>query len=188
MKIKSIISICNAEKGVGVYGVGEEYEQFFSANNALYLMSGLPKLGEDEIYMLFGIPLDKRDKFTVAIHEEYPHRFDLSPRSDDTDVSRSNIRIKAFGGEYEPIGTSQGVVYISSRYLAPFDDIKEGIRLYERVDRYGKLYLIVKAGFMIVGVIQPELITNEWLCGALGKLAELTKVAYENGQGVTDEI
>ena len=188
MKIKSIISICNAEKGVGVYGVGEEYEQFFSANNALYLMSGLPKLGEDEIYMLFGIPLDKRDKFTVAIHEEYPPRFDLSPRSDDTDVSRSNIRIKAFGGEYEPIGTSQGIVYISTRYLAPFDDFKEGVQLYERIDRYGKIYLVVKSGFMVVGIICPEAITNAWLCESLGKLAELTKAAFDNGQGIVEEV
>ena len=57
MKIKSIISICNAEKGVDVYGIGEGFEQFFAANSAMYLMSGLPKLGEEEIYMLFGVRL-----------------------------------------------------------------------------------------------------------------------------------
>ena len=188
MKIKSIISICNAEKGVDIYGVGDGYEQFFSANNAMYLMSGLPKLGEAEAYMLFGIPIDKQDKFEIHIVEGYPHRFDLSSRNDDVGAARSNIKIKAFGGEYEPIGTSQGVVYISSRYLTPFDDIKEGVQLYERIDRHGKIYLVVKAGFMVVGIITPELITNEWLCNSLDKLATLTKTAYDNGQGVTEEI
>ena len=188
MKIKSIISICNAEKGVDVYGVGEGFEQFFSARNAMYLMSGLPKLGEAEIYMLFGIPLDKQDKFDVNIADGYPHRFDLSSRSDDVAVARSNIKIKAFGGEYEPIGTSQGVVYISTKYLAPFDDSKEGVHLYERFDKHGKVYFAVKEGFMLVGVIRPEAITNDWLVNSFSKLAELTKVAFDNGQGVVEEI
>lgn len=188
MKIKSIISICNAEKGVDIYGVGEGYEQFFAANNAMYLMSGLPKLGEDEIYMLFGIPLDKQEKFNVSIAEGYPHRFDLTSRNDDVMVARSSIKIRSFGGEYEPIGTSQGIVYISTRYLAPFDDFKEGVQLYERIDRYGKIYLVVKSGFMVVGIICPEAITNEWLCESLGKLAELTKTAFDNGQGIVEEV
>lgn len=188
MKVKSIISICNAEKGVDIYGVGEGYEQFFAANNAMYLMSGLPKLGEDEIYMLFGIPLDKQEKFNVSIAEGYPKRFDLSSRTDDVMVARSSIKIRSFGGEYEPIGTSQGIVYISTRYLAPFDDFKEGVQLYERIDRYGKIYLVVKSGFMVVGIICPEAITNAWLCESLGKLAELTKAAFDNGQGIVEEV
>ena len=189
MKVKSIISICNAEKGVDIYGVGDKFEQFFSCNNAMYLMSGLPKLDESSAYMLFGVPVDKQEKFNVSIAEGYPQRFDLSSCDEgEVTVARSSIRIKVFGGEYEPIGTSQGVVFISTKYLAPFDDAKNGVVLYERIDKYGKIYFAVKEGFMLVGVICPEPITNEWLCNSFSKLSELTKTALDNGQGVVEEI
>lgn len=189
MKVKSIISICNAEKGVDIYGVGDKFEQFFSCNNAMYLMSGLPKLDELAAYMLFGVPEDKQEKFNVSIAEGYPQRFDLSSSYEgEVAVARSSIRIKVFGGEYEPIGTSQGAVFISTKYLAPFDDSKNGVTLYERIDKYGKIYLAVKEGFMLVGIIRPEAITNEWLCNSFNKIAELTKAAFDNGQGIVEEI
>ena len=190
MKIKSIISICNAEKGVDIYGVGEKFEQFFSCNNAMYLMVGLPKLDEAAAYMLFGIPVDKRDKFEVSIAEGYPHRFDLySSVEGEVEAARGGgVKIKAFGGEYEPIGTSQGAVFIATKYLAPFDDLKNGIRLYERIDKHGKIYFAVKEGFMLVGIIRPEPIIDEWLCNSLSKLSELVKVANGNGQGVMEDI
>ena len=60
--------------------------------------------------------------------------------------------------------------------------------LYERIDKYGKIYLAVKEGFMLVGIIRPEAITNEWLCNSFSKLSELTKTAFDNGQGVVEEI
>lgn len=41
---------------------------------------------------------------------------------------------------------------------------------------------------MLVGIIRPEPIINEWLCNGLSEISELVKVANGNGQGVVEDI
>ena len=79
-----------------------------------------------------------------------------------------------------PIVTSLGVVYIHNKYLMPFKDSERGVDLYERINEAGELYIAVKEGFMLCGLIRPlDIITKEF-SDSLCKLADLTRVSFEN--------
>ena len=177
MKIKAIEAICKQHKHITLYNTSD-FGQWISAGSAVYPLNGLPRLTEDNLFTIFDIPDEKRSKFYIESKSERPLMYEFEDASD----SESLIEIYPMniGGILVPIVTSLGVVYIHNKYLVPFKDSERGVDLYERINDAGELYIAVKEGFMLCGLIRPlDIITKEF-SDSLCKLADLIRVSFEN--------
>lgn len=178
MKIKQIESILKAEKTIIV--IENEACQWLGNGSVFYPVYNLPKLTKENIFTIFDIPEEKRDKFYF---EERPLPQGIS--FDDTDegetmLERGSIAIYANGRALEPLKTSLGISFINERYLKPFADTDGGYDLYERIDSKGNIYIAVKCGFILLGIISPYDLVSEKFVSTLQELTELSKVALLN--------
>jgi len=181
MKIKAIEAICKQQRHIRLYNTARG--QWISAGSAAYPLYSLPKLDEDGLLTIFDIPEDKRSKYYVEIGDKLPSAYDFSDASDgEAMLEIYPIEVSAYGGIVVPIVTSLGVVYINKKQLKPFDDIERGVDLYERINDAGQLYIAVKDGFMLCGIILPLNIITKEFTEELCKLADLTAVSYSNAQ------
>lgn len=159
MKIKQIEAILKAEKTIIVSETPSC--QWLGNGSAFYPVYNLPKLTRENIFTMFDIPEDKRDKFYFE-ERELPSFINFED-DDDTErmIDRGTMALCAHGRTLEPLDTSQGVTFINTRYLKPFADVDAGYELYERVDKLGRPYIAVKTGFVLLGVISPYDLVNE---------------------------
>lgn len=178
MKIKQIESILKAEKTIIV--VETSACQWLGNGAAFYPVHNLPKLTKENIFTIFDIPEEKRDKFYFE-ERELPNWLNF----EDTDKSeqmldRGSIGINAKGRALEPLKTSLGITFINERYLKPFADADGGYELYERIDAFGRVYIAVKSGFLLLGIISPYDLINEEFVNTLKSLLDLSRVALSN--------
>lgn len=192
MKIKAVEAICKAQKTIILMESGGR--QWISNGSALFPLYNLPHLSQENIFTMFDIPEDKRDKYYFEQRDGLPSGlcFDDTVESEQP-ITRGMISIVLHGRILEPLQTSVGILYINQRYLAPFDDAKNGIELYERADANGRIYIVVKDGMLLCGVILPVFLQGEDL-KVLKKLAELSDVTLmnmqpgEGGDDIGDQI
>ncbi len=177
MKLKQIESILKNSKTIIVC---EDAEcQWFNNEIAYYPVFGLPKMSQENIFTMFDIPEDKKDKYYFA-EQRLPQNINFAD-IDGTEhaLKRGNILLSVSGRVLEPLITSQGIVYINAKYLKPFDDI-ETVVLYERTTTEGEIYIAVKQGMLCSGIIKPQPIISERFVSQLKSLYELTDVALSN--------
>ena len=73
--------------------------------------------------------------------------------------------------------TSRGLVCINSQFLKPFQGLKEGYELYERFSEKQGIYIAVKSGFSLVGIILPLKIIDDKFVEELERVFELAECA-----------
>lgn len=178
MKIKQIESILKQEKTIIV--AETECFQWLGNGSALYPVHGLPKLTKENIFTLFDIAEDKQEKFYFDERPLPAHlNFDDSDSSEQM-IERGSMAFIAEGRVLEPLKTSQGIAFINSRYLKPFSNEANGYELYERTDTNGRIYIAVKSGFILLGIIIPyDLVSNEFI-QMLESVLELSRIALYN--------
>ncbi len=169
MKLKQIEAILKAEKTIIVSETSAC--QWLGNGAAFYPVYNLPKLTKDNIFTMFDITEEKRDKFYFE-------------DGDDSEqlLERGAIAFYAQGRTLEPLKTSQGIAFINTRYLKPFSDIDAGYELYERTTAQGKPYIAVKSGFMLLGIISPYDLVNETFINNLDEILKLSRIALFNKQ------
>jgi len=180
MKLKQIEAILKAEKTIIV---AETPECQWLGNGAVfYPVYNLPKLTCENIFTMFDIAEDKRDKFYFK-ETVIPEHYNLADGDESEQIlDRGKIAMYADGRTLEPLKTSQGLVFINSRYLKPFAGIDGGYELYERTDASGKSYIVAKSGFMLLGIILPyDLVSKEFIA-TLEEFVSLSRVALFNKQ------
>lgn len=181
MKIKAIEAICKQHKHITLYNT--ERGQWIGVGSAAYPLNSLPQLTEENLLSMFDIPEDKRSKYYVDKKSELPSAYDFSDSYDgESLLDLYPLEICTHGGIVTPVVTSLGVIYINKKQLKPFEDIERGVDLYERVNDAGQLYIAVKQGFTLCGIILPLNIITEQFTKSLCKLADLTAVSYINAQ------
>lgn len=178
MKIKQIESILKAEKTIIV--IETEACQWLGNGSAFYPVYNLPKLTKENIFTIFDIAEDKRDKFYFE-ERALPSGINF----EDIDggeqmLERGSIEIYANGRVLEPLKTSLGVAFINMRYLKPFADAEGGFNLYERIDQSGNIYIAVKCGFILLGIISPYDLVSKQFIDTLQTLLDLSKVTLQN--------
>lgn len=122
MKIKQIESILKAEKTIIVSETSAC--QWLGNGAAFYPVYNLPKLTKENIFTLFDVPEDKRDKFYF---EERSLPEFINFRDDDSEekmLERDMFSIYIQGRTLEPLKTSQGVVF----YKLPVFEAVRGLR------------------------------------------------------------
>lgn len=180
MKLKQIEAILKAEKTIIVSETPAC--QWLGNGAAFYPVYNLPKLTQDNIFTMFDIAEDKRDKFYFK-ERELPSFINFEDGDESEEMlDRGTIAFYAQGRTLEPLKTSQGIAFINTRYLKPFADSQAGYELYERTDKLGRLYIVVKSGFVLLGVFSPYDLVNENFIQTLEEILNLSKVTLFNKQ------
>ena len=165
MKIKSIAAICKKSKVIYLYTKREEYSvmQYIGDGSTAYPLDGVPELDAQSIMTIFDIPEKQRDDWFIK-EQDLPEGINFG----DTDFSekwmeQEKIQIVQSGKVLKAMRSSQGVILIDSKYLAPVMDTSEVMEFYERVTPSGQRYVVIKAGFLLQAVVFPV---------TVGKIAE----------------
>lgn len=180
MKIKQIESILKSKKTIIILNTPSC--QWLGDGAAFYPVYNLPKLTQENIFTIFDIPEDKRDKFFFS-ERETPHHINFDDNDESEQLLDRNkfIDIFAYGSVLEALATSDGISFIDTRYLKPFADIETGCELYERIDKKGETYIAAKSGMLIIGIIKPyDRLINEGFIQALENMLNLSRTALFN--------
>jgi len=179
MKIKAIESICKSNKTIMLGEVGGV--QWISDGGGCYPLHGLPILDEGNVFTIFDIPEDKRDKFLFNDTGSFAE----NPSFEDTEpgemvLEQGGLALYASGRFLIPLKTGSGLVFINNRRLAPFSDSDQGVTLNERTGKSGRTYIAVKDGFLLAGIIYPVNVITKELVHELDELHKLALIAALN--------
>lgn len=176
MKIKKVEALCKSDRriilyeGDGVQWIGNGY--------AAYPLHNMPVLDENNVFTLFDIAEKDREKYLLR-SEELPDALDFNDSS-DTEIMLDRISIDLYinGCDVAPYVGSSGIIFVETRYLAPFIKQEGGFELYERFTKIGKPYIAVKSGLFLIGVIMPSNgIISKDFTDNLEYIASLSRVA-----------
>ena len=147
MKIKAVESIIKANRAI--YISKGDGCQWIGNGAAMYPLYGLPELSQENIFTMFDIPEDKREKYTFM---QIQNARDLDNYPGEQEVYSLSTSIVASGALLNVYETSRGAVFLDARYLRPFRD--DDISVFERIGDNG-VYIAVKKGFFLAGIIAP---------------------------------
>lgn len=180
MKLKKVAGLCCQSGAIRLFdqadGTGEVVCQWLGDGYAAYPMAGLPYMDTDNICAMFDISEKKQEKMTFR-HDKAPESINW----DDADRTESQLDDPKLCVRYEcrellPLRTSEGIIFIQEKYLAPLDN-PDYMRIYERRSRGGSVYIVAKVGMMIQAVIMPMDVVNEDFVDKLDGLTAMCRSA-----------
>lgn len=188
MKISTIQQICKGAKRIELFSDPSSAIQYISDGGAFYPLYNLPRMEEENVFTLFDIPEKKQDKIRFEHKRSLPEFFDFSDTTDDEiALEFGTISIYKRGRILSPLKTSLGIVYINEKYLKPFSDSENGVQLFERHTPDGAIYIAVKEGFLLTGIILPyDIVTPEFV-EELKTIYKLSALAADNRRPVPAE-
>lgn len=174
MKIKAVEAVCRSENHIYLIGRGDD--QWIGSNGAIYPLHGFPEMNEDNVFAWLGIPEKKRKGFTFTRIPEYIKEYDFGDVSDgERPILRGNITINTSSRSLEPLRTTVGVVFLDKAYLKPFGD---GATFFERKSASGRVYIAIKEGLLLKGIILPSMMEEQFTYELL-EIARLTRTAKD---------
>ena len=181
MKISTIQQICKGAKRIELFSAPSSSVQWISDGGAFYPLYNLPEMREENVFALFDIPEKKQDKIRFEYKSQLPSAICFGDAAEAENVLELGyISICARGRALRPLKTSHGMIYINEKYLKPFADAENGVQLYERYTPGGEVYIAVKEGFLLTGIILPYDIVTEDFVEALKVIYELSALSAEN--------
>ena len=188
MKIKAIERIVKGARQIHIHN-DPKYGQWIEMGGAMYPLEGLPKLNGDQLLAFLDVPEDKRNSYDVINSDYLPSVFNYADSADKEEaLEPSFIHINYCGTVFEAVATDSGMAFIDSRLLKPFDDLENGIALFERHTLAGDTYIAVKSGLLLKGILLPSRCISERFSDELMRIAKLTALALENDtNGVVEE-
>ena len=163
MKLKKVASLCGKTKMFCLYDRAERDDvvsQWLGDGYAIYPITGLPYMDEENIYSMFDISAKQQEKI-IFRHGPAPEGINL----DDVDpterrLSDDGLSVVYDGGILKPLQTRNGISFIQNKYLSPLEDVIEMVQLYERATPQGTPYIVAKTGFFLAAVIMPYSVLN----------------------------
>lgn len=173
MKINKIASLLKKGKTIHLYD-GTDC-QWVSTGYATYSLAGLPWLEEKNIVTMFDIPEDQRGKYYFE-HKELPQTMNFSD-TDKTEgvIDSEHIKIGTHGCILKIFQTSSGAAFVDSDLLVPFKDSLDYLEYYERHTVDGKVYIAVKNGLTLIGIILPSEVVNDDLIKDLERILVMSR-------------
>jgi hypothetical protein len=184
MKIKSIARICAQDKRIFIYDKrqsdGEIDMQWIGDGSAMYPAFDLPLLEEESIFAIFDIPEKNRDKYLFQ-HKNVPERLSFEDQVlCENILDTGKLEIAVAGRILKPLQTQRGLAFIDAKYLSPLSDSLDTLELYEQLTPDGQVYIVAKAGFMVMAVIMPYDIINENFVKQMEELTRQCRFALSN--------
>lgn len=183
MKIKSIAAICKKSKSVLLCDMPEyngSIDQWVGDGSALYPLHNIPYMGTENICTIFEFTDNDMEKSFIR-HCNVPAEInfhDIDPK--ERIINPPKMSIVCSGLVLKPLQTSQGLVFIDSKYLSPLADINfRALELYERVTKSGQIYIAAKNGLLLLAIIMPLDTINDIFLEQIETLARECRVSYE---------
>lgn len=158
MKLKKVGAICNAG---GFYylmdqkdAAGEIVGQWLGDGKSAYPLVGLPVMDLENICAMFDITEKKREKLIMR-RADVPSAMnwgDTAPL--ERELGEPKLCVRYDGRDLLPLETTAGITFIQEKYLLPLDGL-EYMRLYERRNTAGGLYIVAKIGMILQAIIMP---------------------------------
>ena len=180
MKIKKLIDICKKTGNIFLYDTGES--RWISDGHAIYDITELPAFDETTLCNTFDINEKQAAKINFRNETALPKNICFDDVCESEVVAeRGPMWLSHAGTGNIPFKTSQGVVFIESKYLLPLSDVSAPmLELYERTTENGNIYFAVKTGLILLAVITPfDVVTAEFV-DKLRDLTKLCEVALSN--------
>lgn len=158
MKLKKVGALCSANKAFRLFDEmreSGEIRQWLGDGYAMYLLSGLPILNEDNVCAMFDVPEKKRKKCRC---KQGPMPDTINPEDweqGERIVSDDWPTVEYDGSVVKPLSTLGGITFIQDKYLAPLEDMADYLQLYERKSADGQTYIVAKNGMEIAAIIMP---------------------------------
>ena len=179
MKIKKIIDLCKKRGIFRLYAGGSV--QWISDGCALYPLYNLPEFVEETLYRVFDITEKQQDKISFRYELHLPSTIcNDDYMQGEALCEKGTMVIGAGGKSIIPFKTSQGVLFIDEKYLAPLEDTRDYIEVYERTGEGGRIYFAVKSGFMLLAIVLPYDAINELFVNGLKELSQQCEIALFN--------
>lgn len=164
MKLKKVASLCSKTKIFCLYDreeSGGEVSQWLGDSSAIYPITGLPYMDEENIYSMFDISAKQQEKI-IFRHQHAPEGINLSD-TDPTEhrIDEESLSLVYDGGVLKPLQTRNGISFIQNKYLSPLEDVIDMVQLYERETPQGMTYIVAKTGLFVAAVIMPYNVINE---------------------------
>ena len=180
MKFKKIETILKNKRTI-VICEGPDC-QWIGDGIAFYPCYKFPRLDEKNLPVILDISEDKLDKYTILVKGLPKSVSFMDSIENEIVLNRGEFEFVIDGMRLEPIKTSQGMVLISTKYLKPYSDEKEGLFLYERISSDGVPLIAVKKGFMLIGMIAPINIIDEKFISIMESIVTSSKIALKNAK------
>lgn len=179
MKFNALVQLCKSSKQIVVYNEDQSGAQWISDGRAIYPLYNFPKLTRENIFRIMDVPEDKQDKFFYregSLPKDVFSFEDMDPTENALETGKVGIETR--GILFIPLKTQNGISFINYKHLSPFSDADNGYQLFERISKNGIIYIAVKIGFMLAGIVIPytEILTKE-LASELNDIASNTTVA-----------
>ncbi|MDR2513766.1 MAG: hypothetical protein LBD02_00975 [Christensenellaceae bacterium] len=183
MKLKTLAAMCKRD---GVYCLydrisaeGEITEQWLGTHAAVYPLSGLPYLTEENIAAMFDLTEKQLEKIYIR-HDRLPTSINFDHiDTDETMLDREKITLGYSGRVVRPLFTRGGLEFIDADFLAPLADVADDLELYERHTPEGGTYFAAKMGLMIAGVIMPLNILEAKFVESMEQLSSKCRTSFE---------
>lgn len=164
MKLKKVASLCSKTKIFCLYDreeSGGEVSQWLGDSSAIYPITGLPYMDEENIYSMFDISAKQQEKI-IFRHQHAPEGINISD-TDPTEhrIDEESLSLVYDGGVLKPLQTRNGISFIQNKYLSPLEDVIDMVQLYERETPQGMTYIVAKTGLFVAAVIMPYNVINE---------------------------
>ena len=174
MKIKSVAALCKKRKNVTLF---QGSAQWVGDGSCMYPLFNMPEMEMKNIVAMFDIPESKVSEYTTKVRE-IPVEVDINDFcATESEIEQIETCITYKGNMYEVIPTSAGAKLINVKYLSPFSDMI-GCELYERKNDAGNIFIAVKQGMILYGIIIPEDIT-EFLQKSIDKMSLICNTAIK---------
>ncbi len=188
MKIKKLIDICKKTGNMFLYNT--EDKRWLSDGHAIYDITSLPAFDEITLCNTYDINDKQASKINFRQETELPAAINFDDVCDGECVAlRGPMWLSHAGTGIIPFKTSQGIVFIESKYLLPLSDISPSLlELYERTNENGNIYFAVKSGMLLLAAITPYDVINSEFVGRLKELTQQCEVALFNKQSDSKNI
>ncbi len=178
MNFDKIKAICKKTKHISLFDT-EDY-QWLGDEFAIYPLYEHPEYNKDTIASV--LSLDEKKKAEMIYHiGDMPAYIDCSDSAvSDKPCEIFGINIQCMNRAVIPLITTEGLKLIETKYIQPV--INSEFVFYERKMPNGRLYIILKVGFVLEAIITPcnELILTNTLVDELNSLADGASEALTN--------
>ncbi len=179
MKIKKIASLCKKTKLVNTI-IDKNNVQWIGNGYGIYPLFGMPIMSDENLCTIFDIAEKQVDKYRFTNGQCSKICFDDNCEKENI-LEENDITIIVADKVLKSYQTSNGIMFIDTDYLTPFDDMAE-VDIYERIGNDGKLYFAIKVGLILYGIVMPYNCINEKFITDIKLLTDQCVIAWENKQ------
>jgi hypothetical protein len=160
VKIGKVAQLCKANRHIMLVNVPDEDKkpaQWVGTEQAIYPLYGMRTMDKNQLYTIFDVTEKQASKiaFTELEAEKIAFRLDAHDFT-ESGIQPLYINITYMGSIYRPFNTSKGIRLVDRCFIMAMTKDVELLTYYERQMSDGKIYIVARLGYLIVGMIAPR--------------------------------